>query len=414
MESRRVSVEGSEHSLSAYQKKGSAKSLKSILKSEVTSFKSTVSPETGTSTPHKKEDGVVFVDVENHESDQFQQFESTADLKSSDKPQSETASIKSVISASIKQTEYDTSSDRKGGVVFGEVEKYDSVVLEKTESTGSLKRMEDESKSDITSFKGRTSASIKQTEQIPHRKEDGVAFSGVEDYGSDQEQFESASGFTPMEDLDLTPSEALSFKGEMVSTKQAKGILHRKEDDVTDSDTNQEEHLESATDLWPLEGPTTSSCRRGSSASMKHSKGIPHRKEDGVAFLDIEDSDSDQEEHLENTTDLWPLERLTTVETPSFRGGSSASMKQAKDILHRKENGVAFLDTEGSDSDLREHLENTTDSLPKHMTTPEPDSSSSETSKSAEHIGHIHSTLQRKADDVDLADKVCDPDQQQQ
>lgn len=267
------SPEASEHSLSVFSKKMSAKSLKSILKSEVTSFKSVTYSETGASTPHRKEDGVIFVDVEKHDSDKFQEFESTTDLTSrNNEAKSKAASFTSVTSASIQQTERDTSfSDRKG-VVFVDIEKDDRVLPEQVESTANLRPMEGESRSETASFKGVTSASINQTEQIPHRKEDGVAFLGVEDYDSDQEeQFESAAGLTPMEDLDLATSEALSLKRER-------------------------------------------------SESIKQAKGIPHRKEDGVAFLDIEDPDSDQQEHLESATDLWSLEDLTTEET-SFKGG---------------------------------------------------------------------------------------------
>ncbi|XP_060096856.1 uncharacterized protein LOC132573334 [Heteronotia binoei] len=361
MESRRVSLEVSEHSLSDYSKKPSVKSLKSILKSEVTSFKSLTSPETGTSSPHRKEDGVIFVDVEKHDSDQFQQFESTADLTSkNDEPQSETASLKSVTSASVKQTEHDTSfSDRKGGVVFVDAEKHDSALLEQAGSTAKLSPMENESRSEIASFKGMSSGSIKQTEQIHHSKEDGVAFLGVEDYGSAQkEQFGSATGLTPMEDLNLATSET------SVSMKQAKGIPHRKENgvaflDIEDTDSDLQEHFENATDLWSLEDLTT--LERGTSAPMKQAKGIPHRKEDGVAFLDIEDSDSDLQEHLESATDLWSLENLTTLEKPAFKRGTSRSMKETEGIPYRKEDGVAFLDIEDSARDLQEHLESASD-----------------------------------------------------
>ncbi|KAL8185964.1 UNVERIFIED_CONTAM: hypothetical protein K2H54_060378 [Gekko kuhli] len=375
---------------------------------------------------NKKEDGVIFVDVEKHDSYQFQQFESTADLTSTNgEPQSETASFRSMTSASIKQTEHDiSSSDRKSGVVFVDAEKHDSALFEQVESSANLRPVEDESRSETASFKGVASASVKQTEQIPHRKEDGVAFLGVEDYGSDQEeQFESAAGLTPMEDLDLATSKALSFKRESsASIKQAKGILHRKEDgvaflDIEDSDNDQQEHLESATDLWPLEDLTTleTSFKKGTSASMKQAKGIPHRKEDGVAFLDIESSDSGQQEQLERATDLCPLEDLTTLETSSFKRGTSASTKQAKGIPHRKEDGVAFLDIEDSDSDLQEYLESTTDLLTKHQATPEAESSSSEISTSVKHAEHMHSTQHRKGDDVAFfPDKVADPDHQQQ
>ncbi|XP_077203782.1 uncharacterized protein LOC143842447 isoform X2 [Paroedura picta] len=420
MGSQHISLEGSGHSLSEYSKK-STKSLKSILKSEVTSFKSGVWTETGTSTPHKKEDGVVFVDVEKHDNDQLQQFESTADFTSTkDEPQSETASFKSVTSASIKQTEHDTSSDRKG-VVFVDVEKYGSALFEQTESTADLGPMEDESRSEPGSFEGVTPASIKQTEQIPHKKEDGVAFLGVEEYGSDQEQFESATGLTPMEDLDLASSEALSFKRESsASIKQAKGILHRKEDgvafiDIEDSDSDLQEHLESTTYVWPLDNRTTletSSFKRGTSASVRQTKGIPHRKEDGVAFIDIEDSDSDLQEHLESTADVWPLEDLATLETSSFKRGSSASMKQTKGFPHKKEDGIAFIDIEDSDSDQQEHFESTTDVWPlEDLTTLETSSFKRGTSTAFKQAKGI---LRRKEDGVAFVDiEDSDSDQQE-
>ncbi|XP_054838292.1 uncharacterized protein LOC129331735 isoform X2 [Eublepharis macularius] len=421
MESRRVSLEGSEHSLSKYSEKPSVKSIKSILKSEVTSFKSVTLTEPGSSTPHRKEDGVIFVDVEKHDSALFEQVESTTDLTPmEDEHKSETASFKGVTSASIKQAEHDTSSSHRQ-----DVEKYDSVLFEQVESTADLTLMEEEPKSETASFKGMASASIKQTEHIPHRKEDGVAFLGVEDYDSDQEQFESTTSLTPRGDLNLATSETLPFNREtLASTKQAKGISHRKEDgvaflDLEDSDSDQQEQLESTTDLRPLEDlitSETSSFKRGPAAFVKQAKGIPHRKEDGVAFLDLEDSDSDQQEQLENTTNLWPLEDLNTSET-YFKRGPAAFVEQAKSIPHRKEDGVAFLDIEDSDSDQQEHLvESTTDLRPvEHLATPETESSRSVISASVQQTEPLCSTLRRKGDDVPiLPGEVCDHDQQQQ
>ncbi|XP_048343414.1 uncharacterized protein LOC125427884 isoform X2 [Sphaerodactylus townsendi] len=408
MESQHVSLDGSKHSLSEYSKKLSVKSLKSILKSEVTSSKSTPFPENGTSTPHRKEDGVIFANVEKYDSNLFQTIESTADLTPmNDEPQSETASFKAVISASLKETEPDASSPgRKDGVIFVDGEKYDSDLFEQAESTDDLRPIEGESRSETAFFKGATSASIKQTELIPHRKEDGVAFLGVEDYDKDQEeQFERATGLSLSEDFDLATSEALSFKRETpASIKQAKGIPHRKEDGVAflgveDSDSDPKDHFEDTTDLQllaDLTKPETSFFKRGTTRSVKQEKGLPHRKEDGVAFFDIEDSDSDLQEHLESMSDLQQLADLTIPETSSFKRETVPSVKEEKGMPHRKEDGVAFL--EDCDGDLQEFLESATDLQPEHLTTPETESSGSETSASVKHTEHTHSTLHRKGD----------------
>ncbi|XP_053145678.1 uncharacterized protein LOC128342428 isoform X3 [Hemicordylus capensis] len=289
-----------EETRSQHSKKFSIKSLKSILKSETTSFRSTSSYHEAII---KKEDGKTYLDVEGPVSGQHEHVGSSTDLH----------------------------------------------------------LMEDLTKSEAASFKSETSLPEKQQTECmispPHRKEDGVAFLGIEESDRDLcEQAESATDSKPTEDL--TESAVTSFRSDesaqfRTSRPHKKGVAFL---DVEGSVSDLDEDVESRTDLRPMEDPDKSGRAYFTSETSGPTKHIPHRKEDGVAFLDIEDDDSDQEEQLENTSTLRPTKDRAKSGKALFK-----SETFIKHIPHRKEDGVAFLDIEDDDSDEEEQCESTTD-----------------------------------------------------
>lgn len=315
-----------EESLSEHSKRVS---VKSILKADTTSFKSV----SESINARKKEEGMAFLQVEGPAPD--------LDRPMDELTKSEAASSRSETSVSVKSI---TSPHKKGdGMTFLEVESHPP---EHIESSIELRPVDELAKSEV---------SVKQTEYIaPHRKEDGVAFIGVKDSDSDRDTvFESATDLTMMEDQ--AKSGKVPFTRETSkSTKQTVPIPHRKEDgvaflDVEDSETDQEEVFESATDLTVMEEQAKSgkvSFKRGTSRSTKQTVPIPHRK--GVAFLDVEDSQSEQEELSENATDLKPVDNLVKSELTPYltQGETSESVKESGLSLHRSKSRLVLADAE--------------------------------------------------------------------
>ncbi|KAJ6664591.1 hypothetical protein lerEdw1_006164 [Lerista edwardsae] len=320
-----------EESLSEHSKRVSV-SVKSILKADTTSFRSV----SGSISARKKEDGVAFLQVEAPASD--------LDRPGDELTKLETASSRSETSVSVKSI----SPHRKGdGMTFLDV---DSHLPEHAESSIELRPVDELAKSEASAFKSETPVSAKQTEYVaPHRKEDGVAFVGVKDSDSDQEVvFESATDLTVIEDQ--AKSGKVPFTSR--STKQTVPIPHRKEDGVAflgveDSETDQDEVFESATDLTVMEEQAKSgkvSFKRETSRSTKQTVPIPHRK--GVAFLDVEDSQSEQEELSENATDLKPVDNLVKSEATPVESETSESVKESGLNLHRNKSRLVLADAE--------------------------------------------------------------------
>lgn len=251
------------------------------------------------------------------------------------------------------------------GVIF--VDAVDVLDLPKqVESTMDLKPGDELAKPEASSFKSEEPVPVKETEHIvPHRKEDGVAFVGIKDSNSDQtEEFESAIDLTVAEDK--AKSGKAPYKRESVrSTKQTEPIPHRKEYGVAfvgieDSDSDQEEMFESAIDLTLAEVKVKVGKVPLKRESIRFS--LPHRKEDGVVFVGIEDSQSEEEERTISVTDFLPMEDLDPSETQSEE--SEASKGVTKFGLLRRTNTV-FMDNEED----KEQIQPTEGETSKSVTT---------------------------------------------
>ncbi|KAJ7342196.1 hypothetical protein JRQ81_009641 [Phrynocephalus forsythii] len=233
-----------------------------------------------------------------------------------------------------------------------------------------------------------------QTGRVPHRKEDGVAF--VDEYDSDDDIFESATDLMPMEG---------PFKSEAPARaktkKQMPSILHRKEDGVAfldDFDIIEDEHLKTASGMRPMLQPSWKSeaSRQGKSTGQMRST---HRKEDGVAFLDDYDSDDD-DGIFESATDLMPMQEWFKSDTPAH----AKRKKPMPPIPHRKEDGVAFLDDYDSDDGS---FESATD------LTPMQELFKSDTLAHAKHKKPMPPVLHRKEDGLAFLEDIGNSQQEQ-
>ncbi|KAH0622445.1 hypothetical protein JD844_024770 [Phrynosoma platyrhinos] len=117
--------------------------------------------------------------------------------------------------------------------------------------------------------------------------------------------------------------------------------------------TDAYEKKRSTTDLRtkPAQEPAVSAVASSPSQISEH---LPHKEEDGVPFLDGQAGS--EEEQLESITEVRPLQELTVPESVSPEE-EILDLKQAERLLHRKEDGMAFLDEHGGEEE--EHLEAT-------------------------------------------------------
>ncbi|XP_061480347.1 uncharacterized protein LOC133383507 isoform X2 [Rhineura floridana] len=319
--------------------------------SETSSFKSENGLiKQGELTPHRKEDGVAFIDE-----DEEEQSESPIDLR----PMQQLTIPDAETSESTKELER-IPHRKQNGVAF--VDEYNGDEGEKSEIATDLKPVQE-----LTIPDAETSGSVKQAERR-------VAF--ADDYEDDE-------GAHPGSKTDLRPVQVpnISDAETTGSAKQAERRVAFADDYYGDEGA----HPGSATDLRPVQVLNISDAE--TSESVKQAERIPHRKEDGVAFAD--DYYDDEEAHHGGATGLRPVQVLTISDAEI-----SGSVKQAEHFPLQK--GVAFID-DYDDGDEEEQLESTADLRPVGVPF------KSETSAHVKEAQQMLSTSHRKEDSVAFA-----------
>ncbi|XP_020664140.3 uncharacterized protein LOC110087055 [Pogona vitticeps] len=421
-----------EDNTSQFSKRFSMKSIKSILKSETTSCRGSLS-ERGAPAPQRKTERTGSLGTSENDSKGAEQGESTVGLRTQPPPEvagpdvafiqsdssehvperkeegftflydyagrqeqqhasrTELRSLEELIipegefpegkpSESIKQVEH--LPYRKEVVFIPEYKKEE----EKEEEEAEAEEEEAEEEEEEEEIESSTDLTARQVERPPHRKEDGVAF--LNEYGEEEE------GAT-----DVRPRKA-SLKSEAplhaVQTGRIYSVPHRKEDGVAflDEYDSDDDIFVSATDLMPTQGLFKSEAP----AHAKQKEPMPsilHRKEDGVAFLD--DYDTDDDEHLMGVSGMRPMQS-------SFKSEASRHAKHTPSTPHRKEDGVAFLDEYDSDDGI---FESTTDLIPIQG------SFKSEAPAHAKQKEPMPSILRRKEDGVAFLEDIGSYQQEQ-
>ncbi|XP_034966455.1 uncharacterized protein LOC118082734 [Zootoca vivipara] len=275
------------HSKRFSVKSFSVKSLKSIMKSEATSFKSM----TGTLTKAEPKSSAVTLDIDSQE-----RVERKTDLMPMQELNTPETSFKSE-SGLIKHPEY---------ISYKKEDMLDFLnTFEVDEEEKFISEIDLRPKKELTVSDAETFDSAKHSERIPHKREDVVAF--LNEYDGEEEEEEKPDTTKELKPILVLPISDAEMSGSITQGERKVAFA----DDHYDGE---HVHFGSVTDLRPVQVLTISDAE-----TPEPTKPAERR----VAFAD--DQPEDEGEHLEGRADMRPMQEI-----PVSDAETSGSFKQAE------------------------------------------------------------------------------------